>query len=94
MTTPIVNGKAIDYAGLPERLRGGMQRYIEDRIEPGSFLLAVLENDLRWACTNADDVNRHLLYDIVRWLYNNAPGSCWGSPEKVEAWLKNEKEEA
>jgi hypothetical protein len=75
------------YEHLPEGLRGGMNRYIEHRVPPGNFLTAVLSNDLRRACERADDVNRHLLFEIVGWLYNEAPSPCWGSPEKVAAWL-------
>ena len=82
-----VDGKPIDYSGLPERLRGGMQRYIEHRIEPGSFLLAVLENDLKQACRKADG-DKALLFAIVAWLYNHAPAECWGSVANVELWLE------
>ncbi len=75
------------YERLPEGLRGGMQRYIEQGVPPGHFLTAALTNDLRGACERADDVNRHLLWEIVNWLYNEAPSPCWGSPAKFDAWL-------
>ena len=75
------------YERLPPGLRGGMQRYIKQGIPPGHFLTAVLTNDLRGACERADDVTRHLLWEIVNWLYNYAPAPSWGSPEKVSAWL-------
>jgi hypothetical protein len=78
----------LDYTLLPEHLRGSMQRYIEHRIEPGGFLLALLSNDLREACGRADAVNRHLLFEIVTWLYSEAPSPCWGSPQNVIAWLQ------
>jgi len=35
-----------DYDLLPEHIRGGMKLYLEDHVEPGGFLRAVLENDL------------------------------------------------
>ena len=75
------------YERLPAGLRGGMERYIEHGVPPGHFLTAVLTNDLRGACERADDVNRHLLWEIVGWLYNEAPAPCWGSPTKVSTWL-------
>jgi hypothetical protein len=83
---------AINYEGLPQSLRGGMRRYIDDRVEPGAFLVAVLRNDLSEACARADDSNRHRLFEIVRWIYNEAPGLCWGSPAAVEAWLEERAE--
>lgn len=79
----------LPYDRLPtERLAGAMRRYIEDRIQPGHFLTAVLNNDLRGACARADDDHRGRLFDIVSWLYNEAPSQCWGSPEKVGEWLR------
>lgn len=77
----------LDYSGLPEDLQGGMRRYIEQGIEPGSFLEAVLTNDLFGAFGRADLINRHRLYDICRWVYKEAPYSCWGSKERFEAWI-------
>lgn len=75
------------YERLPYHLRGGVQRYIEQGIPPGDFMLAVLSNDLREACGRADELNQHLLWEIVSWFYNEAPSPCWGSPAKVDAWL-------
>lgn len=72
---------------VPEHIQGGLLRYIDQHIEPGSFLSAVLCNDLRGACSTADDINRVRLFDIVSWLYLHAPGACWGSPGKFLAWL-------
>jgi hypothetical protein len=81
----------LDYSKLPGHIQGGVQRYIEKRIEPGSFLSAVICNDLREACAYADDINRHRLFDIVSWFYCEAPGNCWGSPEKFLAWLSEDQ---
>ena len=75
------------YNKLPEGLQPGMQRYIEQGIEPGSFLRYVLENDLFRALGRADDQNRYLLWDICSWIYNEAPMDCWGNKEKVAAWI-------
>jgi len=75
------------YDGLPESLRNGMRCYIEDHVETGGFLHAVLSNDLRAALAFADSDNLCDLYAIVVWIYNEAPSTCWGSPEKVAAWV-------
>ena len=64
-----------------------LDRYVRERIHPGSFLKAVLYNDLREACAHADEDNAVALWAIVGWLYNEAPGMCWGSAAKMEAWL-------
>ncbi|WP_310473844.1 hypothetical protein [Sandarakinorhabdus sp.] len=74
---------------VPLGLHGGLIRWIIKGIPPGSFLLAVLTNDLREACGRADDFNRTRLFDLVRFLYNHAPRGCWGSQHAVEAWTKS-----
>ena len=79
---------------LPSHMVGAMQRYIENRLHPGSFLTAVLSNDLADAVGRADDINRDRISDIVTWLYNYAPSGCWGNPDKVASWLSGEQAEA
>ncbi len=79
--------RELPYELLPEGLQGGMTRYIQQGIPPGDFLKAVLSNDLLGAMGRADVRNRERLYDIVGWVYNHAPSSCWGSPERVEKWI-------
>lgn len=71
---------------VPEHLREGIEGHIATGREVGSFLTALLSNDLRDAVCRADDVNRLRLRDIVVFLVNDAPADCWGSPEKVAAW--------
>lgn len=78
----------IDYAALPDDLREPLRRYIESGLPTGHFLGAVLQNDLREACARADVFNRARLFEIVSWLYNQAPGSCWGSPERFREWVQ------
>lgn len=81
-------GRPADWTLIPEYMIGGLRRYIEQGIEPGSFLSAVLANDLKEAVGRTDDVNRNRLGDYVMFFYNYAPGDCWGSDEKFQAWLK------
>lgn len=71
---------------LPVHMHGAISRYIAKGIPPGSFLTAVLSNDLMGAFGKADDENREALYEWVRFIYNYAPTGCHGSPEKVRAW--------
>ena len=81
----------LTYSRLPERYRGGMKRYIEEHILPGNFLQAMLENDLYRMIVHVDPDMVCELRHIYLWIYNEAPGICWGSPEKVMAWVKKEK---
>lgn len=68
-----------------------LQAYINDRRQVGAFLAAVLCNDLQTAVEMADEVNLANLPAYVGYLYNKAPGLCWGSKKKMEAWLAMEE---
>ena len=49
----------IDYDAVPvDYMAAGMRRYIEYGIAPGSFMTAILCNDLMEAAQRADDTNR------------------------------------
>ena len=78
---------------IPPHTQPGLELYLEERIEPGGFLRAVLENNLREAMGRADQINRYALFDIVSWLFTNAPSASWGSPEKVATWLAGRKKD-
>ena len=79
--------------GIPEYMQDGLIRYFENRIPPGHFLTAVLENALMEAFIHADDTNQHCMKSYVMWLYNCAPmrsHGAWGSREAVKKWLDGE----
>lgn len=78
---------------VPDHIHEGLIAYIVEGRVPGSFLAAVLSNDLKNAVAFADDENRCALPQIIRWLYNEAPNPCWGSPEKFGAWLLKKHED-
>lgn len=73
---------------IPERMMGGIIRYIEDGIIPGGFLQAVVSNDLKEAVGRADEENMANLPAYVAYFYNEAPSQCWGSEEKMLRWGK------
>lgn len=75
-------------SAIPAHMMGGLRRWIEHGVMPGSFLRAVLENNLKDAVGQADSTNQQLLVAYVIFLYNEAPAACWGSPEKVRAWAE------
>ncbi len=77
-------------AKVPAHTIGGIDRYVNQRIEPGGFLRAVFENNLSEAFGRADIENRESLFDIVAYIYNDCPSACWGSPERVQKWLDRE----
>jgi len=72
---------------VPAGLIDGLVQYCAARRPMGGFLTAVVKNDLKEAVGRADPVNLLALHEIVVFLFNHAPGQCWGSPELVEAWL-------
>ena len=78
--------------GIPGYMQGGLIRYFENRVPPGGFLIAVLENDLVRAFDHADPQNQAAMHGYVMWLYNAAPGrpNGWGSPNAVREWLAGE----
>lgn len=78
-----------DYSLVSEHCRGGLERYFEHHIPPGSFLTAVLSNDLMDAARRADSANQYRLFDYCRFLETYAPRSSYGSPEAVQKWLTN-----
>jgi len=77
----------INYDKLPEHIRAGFRVYIEEGQLPGGFIQAVLRNDLRESFARADDVNILRMFDIVKFMYNEAPARCWGSQAHIEAWV-------
>lgn len=77
-----------EYVGVPEHLRESLVAYVTMHRMTGGFLEAVLANDLSGACARADKNSRVALYDIVFWLFNQAPVGCWGSQAKYNAWIK------
>ena len=73
---------------IPERMMPGLQRYIEDHVQPGDFLQAVICNNLKNAIDRADYENMVNLPAYVAFLYNQAPAGCWGSKEIYHEWIK------
>ena len=81
------------YENAPIEVAGSLERYIEYGCHPGSFLTAVLENNLFEAFARADYVNQHNMFNIVSWIYNNAPITCHGSKEIVIEHIAKRKKE-
>lgn len=80
-----------DGVKIPGRLIDALDRYIGPRIPTGDFLYNVLTNNLYGACMTADKDNLKIIPTIIKYLYNEAPASCWGSEENVKIWLAREE---
>lgn len=72
---------------IPSHMHGAVRRYFFDGIAPGSFLTAVLSNDLMGALGKADDDNRNALPGYGAFLYNYVPADSFDSPACVKEWL-------
>lgn len=72
--------------GLPDYMHDGVVRYLVHRIRPGSFLCAVIANDLFRASLTADRDNSRCLDTWARWFYYNAPMGSIGSYDAIDKW--------
>lgn len=77
-------------AGLPEDVLHTLKLYVFHRLPPGQCVTAILSNDLQKAVAHADDEIMKNMRRIAQFVYNDLPSPCWGSPEKVKAWLAGE----
>ena len=73
---------------IPQHMHDSLIRYFDDRIAPGDFLSAVIDNDLKEAFGRADDINQHCLFAYMKWFYNEAPSGSWGYAGAVKDWIK------
>ena len=80
--------KNIKYSILPEHIRAGARRYIEDGTPPGDFLRAAFEDKLVESFKRADETNLQRMFDVASFMYNEVPAPCRGSKEKVENWIE------
>lgn len=72
--------------GIPDRMQGGLKRWLEEGIYPGSFLTAVLEGKLMDAIAYADAENVNILARYAHFLRAAFPPSSYGSEKKCRLW--------
>ena len=87
----IAGGMNRSYEDAPrmQRMQRAVGRYVKYGIDPGSFLQAVLANDLMESFGRADLINREIMFDWTCWLYNaRIPHACRGSFKAVSQWIK------
>ena len=78
---------------LPEYMKQGVENYVFCGVEGGSFLNAILTNNLIETFSYADQNNLTSINQWVRFLYNCVPSPCWGSVEKVNRWMQERSKE-
>lgn len=77
----------ISQYGANPRLINCLVDYVEKKWAPGDALTGILENDLRKFVGHADPTTFDNLKLLFQFVYNVLPGNCWGSKEKVTAFL-------
>jgi len=73
---------------ISEHMLESIRAYITKGCPVGSFLQAVIANELTEACLRADDVNIRNLPAFAWFFYDRAPRQCWGSREAYKAWVE------
>lgn len=71
---------------IPTTTQASLDRYVEHRCRPDSFLRAVLSNDLTGAVLLADSENRKALIDIAEAAWQQVPPVARGSRYAVDNW--------
>jgi len=74
---------------ISQHTQAALDRYVQEKILPGGFLMAVLTNDLFGAVSRADSDNLAALPDICRYIYNELPSGCWGSRDIVYQYIED-----
>jgi len=74
---------------IPPHMHDAVRLYVERGIAGGSFLNAVMSNKLVDAYSRADEDNTAAMRGWAEFMHWHMPSGCWGSPEKVEAWINH-----
>lgn len=80
-----------DRYAVNDYVQQALVNYFVRKLPPGSFLTAVLSNDLVDAAGRADHINTENLASIAKWVANRAPTGSWGSREHVASWLRGNR---
>ena len=80
----------VNYDKVPvDYMKDVTRNYIDNGLSGGGFMTALFSNNLVKTYMLADDENRDAIKQWVSFIYNSAPAGCWGSKEKVQAWIKD-----
>ena len=78
---------------IPSRIIEALSDYANHGTPTGSFLAAVISNDLMDAVGRADDDNIRVLRSICGYVYNKFPRGSYGSREIYKDWIEARKDE-
>jgi hypothetical protein len=79
---------------VPTEWQNELYNYVILGLAPGGFHAAVFSNDMMTAASRSHPLNEwNAILSMCKWIMNTAPPQCWGSDEKVEAWLRLSKEQ-
>lgn len=73
---------------IPEHVLEQIDRYVKDGTDPGSFLTAIICNDLEGAVHCADEAALRNLPAYVNYFHWEVPGQCHGSLARMFSWSK------
>ena len=62
--------------------------YVMHGVPLSSFFTHVFQNDFVQAVVRADQFNSTQLLTYAQMLWNSVPTLCWGSPERVQEWIR------
>ena len=79
--------------GVPEHIIPGIVEYVTEGCPLGGFLHSVFSNDLIDSFARADETNIAAMFNIVKFIYNEVDTGCYGSPERVAAWINEKREQ-
>ena len=79
--------RGLNRLGIPVDLHTELMAYVVAGIRPKLFLVTVLHNNLGGAMSEAYGGYWGSMPDLMTLLWNYAPSPCFGSPEKVTAWM-------
>lgn len=73
---------------IGQHMMDGIKRYLCEFIPPGSFLTAIICNNLKEAVGRADGENIRNIPAFVSFFYNEAPLNSWGSIDDMNEYTK------
>ena len=71
---------------IPPAIKRAIDLHEQEGRTCGSFVTALLQNDLREAVGRADRYSMDAMKEIMQYLDWEIQGRCWGSPSAVKEW--------
>ena len=85
--TALNGGLSFEDYDVPKHTQGALTRYFYNHYSPGGFVTSALALDIESANARADRWNKEHVPSIFQWIEDNLPEECYGSYDKVRAWI-------